>query len=265
MTQNNFHVYLLPERSQKRARGENDRMQAEKEAKRPDFTSLLLPLPTLVDDKNDTMFTMNLAYSAKEGVDKSELTRPIAFYAMNEEKTTYTSKGGKFALFEVKGPHPPMHIIQHAHQYYLKLENQDKETISIAGHLLNALKHNIARNVRMFEAGLEDKVSGVPGEDWASCLPFALGRWDDNGFIQLALQDGREFVGVEFQVGSFRESGYNGCYGIQVIRFVHQWLLQSKTRDRELAQIITNLEDALLDDMARSVRRNLERVWGTGK
>lgn len=96
-------------------------------------------------------------------------------------------------------------------------------------------------------------------------LPWSDGNWDEDNFVKIE-NNGKRVI-FELQEGNFNEDGYNGCYPIQLVRFSYQLYqhLQKTKGDRETSQIVTNLEDALLHDTIRSIKRSENNTQGTGK
>ncbi len=89
--------------------------------------------------------------------------------------------------------------------------------------------------------------------------------WEDGEFEKfINISEDGTTVSFKLQKGTFKQNGWNGCYPIQIVRFAHQLYKNSDVKDRETSQITTNLEDALLHDIARSVRRSQEKTHGHG-
>lgn len=94
-------------------------------------------------------------------------------------------------------------------------------------------------------------------------IPFVDGKFGDF----LVISDQGKKLTVEFQEGSFLEHGYNGCYPINVIRFIKCMYEEynKKQPSRETSMILTKLEEALLWDVMRSKKRSVTGLHGTGK
>ncbi len=98
------------------------------------------------------------------------------------------------------------------------------------------------------------------GTEPAPPLPWADGKWAKH----VTIGNGQTTVTFKLQQGSFTKNGYNGCYPVQLVRFALQLYKSYEKRDRETSMIITDLENAVLHDCARSVRLEEENTHGTG-
>jgi hypothetical protein len=94
-------------------------------------------------------------------------------------------------------------------------------------------------------------------------LPWEDGPWDEEGFVTISENSTK--VTFKFQHGPFLEVGENGCYPIQMQRFLKCLYSQYPVKDRYTNLMITEMERVLLWDVSRSVDRHEQRLLGTGK
>lgn len=93
-------------------------------------------------------------------------------------------------------------------------------------------------------------------------IPYEDGDLDREGFIKVH-ENGTK-VTFKLQEGTYKEKGYNGVYPIALVKFIYSIYDNIESPDRETNEIKLHLEEALLWDVKRSVRREETGVWGYG-
>lgn len=93
-------------------------------------------------------------------------------------------------------------------------------------------------------------------------IPWEDDPLDKEGFIGVSCYGTK--VAFKLQEGSYNDNGYSGIYPVVLIQFAHQIYKSFEVKDGETSEIITDLENALLYDLARTTRRDIEGTHGSG-